>query len=176
MTREEQKSPASATTTDVDPREARRIAYVIYAILIIGMAAQFSLYTFAPGTVAVVCAIIYAYIQRKELYGTLFENHYRWITRSFWIGGAVYLPIATVLMVIYQMIRMDMTEMFRAMYEGEKDTLRLAEILIDSNAQMLLYSAAFVGFAFAIWWWARCFVGLYYLRRGSPLPKVTRWL
>jgi len=178
MTSEQKKTPAAATPSaaDFDPREARQIAYSIYAILIFGMAAQFNIYTFLPGSVALICAVIYAHVQRKELYGTLFENHYRWITRSFWIGGAVYLPIATIGMSLYHVMRMDMTEMFRAMYDGEKDPLKLTQILLEMNSTMIVNSTLLLAAAFALWWWSRCLTGLYYLRRGSPLPNVMRWL
>jgi uncharacterized membrane protein len=178
MTSEQTKAPGAAVSpaADIDPREARRIAYCIYGVMILGMAAQFSLYTFAPGTVALICAVIYAHLQRKELYGTLFENHYRWMTRSFWIGGAVYLPIATICMSIYQVMKLDMTEMFRAMYDGEEDPLKLTQLLLSGNAEMILNSTLLLAAVFAVWWWARCLTGLYYLRRGSPLPNVMRWL
>lgn len=178
MTREQNKTPASATTptADIDPREARRIAYSIYAILILGMVAQFNAYTIIPGTLALICAVIYAHVQCKELYGTLFENHYRWMTRSFWIGGVVYLPITTIILFIYQMIKMDMTDMFRVMYDGERDPLKLAEMLLETNSAMIFNSALILGIVFALWWWSRCLTGLYYLRRGSPLPNVMRWL
>jgi uncharacterized membrane protein len=178
MTTEQTKTPAAAApaATDIDPREARQIAYCIYAVLIFGMAAQFNVYTFVPGTVALICAIIYAHLQRKELYGTLFENHYRWMTRSFWIGGAVYLPIATICMSTYQIMNLDMTDMFRAMYDGEEDPLKLGQVLLNTNATMILNSTLLLGAVFALWWWARCLTGIYYLRRGSPLPNVMRWL
>jgi len=174
MTSENKKSPAPAA--DIDPREARKIAYCMYAVLILGMAAQFNAYTFVPGSLAMICAIVYAHLQRKELYGTLFENHYRWMTRSFWIGGAAYLPIATVILFIYQMIKMDMTDMFRGLYEGERDPVKLVELLMEKNYAMFFNSAMVLGVAFALWWWGRCLTGIYYLRRGSPLPNVMRWL
>lgn len=174
MTADSKKTPP--TPAEIDPRDARHIAYCMYAVLIFGMAAQFNVYTIAPGSVALVAAIVYAHLQRKELYGTLFENHYRWMTRSFWIGGAVYLPIATIALFIYQMIEMDMTDMFRAMYEGEKDPVALAALLLEKNGAMIFNSAMALGLVFALWWWGRCLTGLYYLRRGSPLPNVMRWL
>ena len=174
MTSEQKKTPV--TPAEIDPRDARHIAYSMYVVMILGMAAQFNIYTLAPGSVALIAAVVYAHIQRKELYGTLFENHYRWMTRSFWIGGAVYLPIATVILFIYQMIKMDMTDMFRGLYEGERDPVKLVELLLEKNDAMFLNSAMVIGVAFVLWWWGRCLTGLYYLRRGIPLPNVMRWL
>lgn len=159
-----------------NPREATKIAYAVYTILMLGMAAQFTFYTIVPGTVALICAIVYAYIQRRETKGTLFENHYRWMTRSFWIGGAVYLPIATILLVVYQSFMMDMSQVFQAMYDGEKDPAALIELLYSDNREMMFFSTLTVGAVFALWWWARCLKGLLYLRKGQPLPNVTSWL
>lgn len=164
------------TPADINPTDERRVAYCLYATLALGMLAQFNLYTLAPATVALVLALVYAYIKRKELRGTVFENHYQWMTRTFWIGGAVYMPVATIILAIYQLMKMDMTNMFRAMSDGEQDVTKLIRIMAEDNSGMIFQSAFVLTIVFAVWWWLRCARGLYYLRRGSPLPRVTHWL
>ena len=169
MTRETEK-PA-----EINPTDERHVTYCLYATLALGMLAQFNMYTLAPATVALILAFIYAYIKRKELRGTVFENHYQWMIRTFWIGGAVYLPIATIIMSIYQVMKMDMTNMFRIMSEGEKDIPKLLAVMLEDKSEMMIQSALVLAAVFAAWWWLRCARGLYHLYRGSPVPRVTRW-
>ncbi len=162
-------------TENFDAREMTAITYAIYGILALGMVAQFTLYTFLPGSVAVICAVVYAYIKRKELKDTFFESHYRWMTRTFWIGGAVYLPVATILLSVYQLFAMDMTPLFAAMREGDHDVQSLMGMLYENNSRMIFRSSVAVLGIFAIWWWWRCLRGVWQLRKGQPLPDVMRW-
>lgn len=167
--------PQNLPTQAFDAREMTSITYAIYGILALGMLMQFTLYTFLPGSVAVICAVVYAYIKRKELKDTLFESHYQWMTRTFWIGGAVYLPVATILLSIYQLFAMDMTPLFAAMREGDHDVQSLMGMLYENNSRMIFISSVSVLGVFAVWWWWRCLRGFLLLRKGLPLPNVMRW-
>lgn len=169
-------TPDTQTPAAFDAKEMKKITQFIYFVLIAGMAAQFMLITIAPGSVAVLCAIVYAYIKRKELKDTWLESHYRWMTRSFWIGGAVYLPIATIALSIFQGLFVDLQPMYAAMYEGEKDVMVLMKLVYDSNDRMMFLSTIAVLAVFALWWCLRCGIGLYHLRKEEAVPDVTRWL
>lgn len=164
------------TPATFDAKDMKSITQFIYIVLIAGMAAQFVMITIAPGSVAILCAIVYAYIKRKELKGTWFESHYRWMTRSFWIGGAVYLPVATIALSIFQGLLVDLQPMYAAMYEGEKDVVTLMKIVYDSNDRMMFLSTITMLAVFALWWTVRCLIGLYHLRKEEAVPDVTRWL
>jgi len=164
------------TPAAFDAKDMKSITQFIYIVLIAGMAAQFVMITIAPGSVAILCAIVYAYIKRKELKGTWFESHYRWMTRSFWIGGAVYLPVATIALSIFQGLLVDLQPMYAAMYEGEKDVVTLMKIVYDSNDRMMFLSTITMLAVFALWWTVRCLIGLYHLRKEEAVPDVTRWL
>lgn len=167
--------PNKLPSETFDLRDMTAITYSIYGILALAMVAQFNLYTFLPGSVAVICAVVYAYIKRKELKDTIFESHYQWMTRTFWIGGAVYLPIATIVLSVYQLFMMDMTPVFGAMREGDHDVQSLMGMLYENNNQMIFRSSVTVLGIFAAWWWWRCLRGVWQLRKGEPLPRVMSW-
>lgn len=174
---EQQDIPQGQTPTagNADLRDMTSITYTIYGIYALSMLAQFNIYTVLPGSVAVFCALGYAYFKRKELKGTFFESHYQWLIRTFWIGGAVYLPIATVGLAAYQAYMMDMTNMFEALHEGEQDIQALIARLYEDNSEMIFRSSAAVLGVFAVWWWWRCLRGVLLLRKGRTFAKVTSW-
>jgi uncharacterized membrane protein len=169
-------NPQNLPTDSFDPREMQSIAYVIYAVYVLGMLAQFSLFTFLPGCAAIMCAAGYAHIKRVELKDTIFENHYRWLTRTFWIGGAVLMPAATVVLSIYQIYMIDMTPLYNAMREGEHDVQKLMELLYENNMRVIFVSFVVTLSLFTIWWLGRCLRGVWYLRKMQAVPDVTRWL
>lgn len=169
-------TPAAQTPTPVDMTEMKKITQFVYIVLMAGMAGQFMLVTIAPASVAILCAVVYAYIKRKELKDTWLESHYRWMTRSFWIGGAVYLPVATIALSIFQGLFVDLQPMYAAMYEGEKDVMALMKLAYESNERMIFFSTLTMLGVFALWWSVRCFIGLYHLRKNEAVPEVTRWL
>ena len=167
--------PSKLPSETFDLRDTTLVTYTIYGILALGMLAQFMIYTVLPGSVAVMCAVVYAYIKRKELKDTIFESHYQWMTRTFWIGGAVYLPIATILLAVYQLFMMDMSPLFAAMREGDHDVQSLLTMLYENNSNMLFRSLLVVQGTFALWWWWRCLRGAWQLHKGEPLPRVMSW-
>ena len=162
---------------DINPVEARQIALVVYGVMIAGMLLQLSIYTMLPASAALICAIVYAYVQRAELSGTFIANHYQWMTRTFWIGGAVYLPIITVISVPVIFILMDMQPVYMEMHEkDEKNIAVLLDILGRANEALFKKSILVIGGGFSLWWCSRMARGIYYLRRNQPVPDVTRWL
>jgi len=163
-------------TEQIDIKDLTRLCAALYIGNILAALSQFSVYISAFGMAAVLCITVYAYIKRAELKGTLFETHFHWMIRSFWIGGAVYLPILTVLGTAYFLSNADLTKMADAAWEGEKNRLYLMSLMYESNAdlmnRMMLVSTAF----FSAWWAWRMLRGLFFLRKQQPVASVNSWL
>lgn len=165
-----------ATTEQTDVRDMTRLCTMLYVCNVLAALTQFHLYTSAFGMVAALCIIVYAYIKRKEMQGTIFENHFHWMIRSFWIGGAVYLPIITIAGTAYFLSMADLQKVMDASWEGEKNEQYLMELLYESNAELLGNMMFFTVCLFALWWTWRMLRGLYFLRKQEPVRNPDSWL
>jgi uncharacterized membrane protein len=163
-------------TEQTDVKDMVNLCTTLYICNIIAALTQFNLYTSAFGIVVALCILIFAYIKRAELKETLFESHFHWMIRSFWIGGSVYLPIVTIIGTAYFLYSADLSKVVEASMEGEKDQTYLMALLYESNAE-LLYNMMFVTVSlFAIWWTWRMLRGLLFIRKQQPVTKVNSWL
>src|SRR5690606_31925743 len=99
--RETLRKAIMTSTQNIDARDMTNLCTAVYICYIIGMLMQFHLYSSILGSAIILCVLVFAYVKRKETKGTLFESHFQWMIRSFWIGGAVYLPVATVFVSVF---------------------------------------------------------------------------
>jgi len=152
------------------------ICKILYAAYIASMLMQFSLFTIIPGTLIGIVALLAAYGCRKRFSGTAFESHCRWLIRTFWIGGTVWLPVMTVIAagVIFCMI--DLTPIKQAMERGDMlSEIQIAQVIMENNAGLFQWTIwSLTGF-FGAWWFLRCGIGLKHLLRGEEIPDVMRW-
>lgn len=165
-----------ATTEQTDVKDMTNLCTALYVSSVLAVLTQFSLYISAFGMAGALCIIVYAYIKRKEMQGTLFESHFHWMIRSFWIGGAVYLPIITVAGTAYFLYMADLQKVIEASQEGETSKPYLMELLYQSNAALLNKMTFFTICLFAIWWTWRMLRGLVFLRKQEPVAKVNTWI
>ena len=163
-------------TEQTDIKDMTNLCTALYACSVLAVLTQFNLYISAFGMAAALCIIIYAYIKRAEMKGTMFESHFHWMIRSFWIGGAVYLPIVTVAGTAYFLYMADLKKVIEASAEGERNQAYLMSLLYESNAELLGNMMFFTVCLFATWWTWRMLRGLLYLRRQAPVAKVNSWL
>ncbi len=163
-------------TEQTDVKDMVNLCTALYICNIIAALTQFSLYTSAFGIVVALCILIFAYIKRAEFRSTMFESHFNWMIRSFWIGGSVYLPIVTIIGTGVFLYMSDLQKVIDASIEGEKDQTYLMALLYESNAE-LLYNMMFVTVSlFAVWWTWRMLRGLVFILKQQPVTKVNSWI
>lgn len=159
--------------------EKKNVYYLcmaLYAVFGFSCVMQFSIMAVLGATAAMMMALVLAYTFRARTKGTFYETHFQWLVRTFWIGGAVYMPVITVAAAIIMFTEMDQTAMLEAMQNGTTDQLELAEILIKENQGVfsMIYFSMFL--PFTIWWIYRCIAGVRRLMRREAMPDPLRWV
>lgn len=163
-------------TEQTDVKDMVTLCTTLYICNILAALSQFNLYTSAFGIVGALCLLVFAYIKRAELKGTMFESHFQWMIRSFWIGGSVYLPIVTVVGTGVFLYMADLKKVIDASMEGEKNQQYLMSLLYESNAGLLFNMMLVTVGLFFVWWTWRMLRGLFFIRRQQPVTKVNSWL
>jgi uncharacterized membrane protein len=74
-----------ASSTRTVPVNGATLAYVLFAIAVIGTLLSSGLIAFAPffGLAGIV-GVIVAYVKRSEAQGTWVASHFTWLIRTFW--------------------------------------------------------------------------------------------
>jgi uncharacterized membrane protein len=162
-----------------DKTETKTTYYLcmaLYAVFGLSCVMQFSITAILAATAAMTVALVLASIYRRKTKGTFYETHFQWLVRTFWIGGAVYMPFITVAAAIIMYSEMDQSAMIEAMQNGETDHMALAEILIKANQGVfsMLYLSLFL--PFTGWWIYRCVAGVRRLMRKEAMPDPLRWI
>lgn len=167
-----------ATTATADPAvERTKLCLMLYGIFAGSLVLQFiNLWTIVLGSAAVIAGIIICYTERKKAYGTLTGNHLQWLIRTFWIGGAVYLPIFTVISTLAMFFFIDWTPMKDALATGEGDIQTAIQALLMHNQKVIYLVTLVATSPFSIWWLWRCWYGYKRLKAGKPIPNVTSWI
>lgn len=170
-------SPTAAPAPVTDPTaEKTKLCLMLYIIFGVSMLLQFiHIWTAALGSAAVLAGIIMVYVERKKTYGSLVGNHLQWLTRTFWIGGAVYLPIMTVIGTGVTFFLLDFEPLRETMATGEAKMDQLLQTLLSSNQKLIYLCFLGTSVPFALWWWWRCWYGYARLKKGLPIPNATSW-
>ena len=131
------------------------------------------------GTIAGVVGVTLAYAKRKTAKHTPFESHMHYLIRTFWIGGGVFFPVATILAAALIFGLSDLTSIYNAMSQEGLDILAVVKLirqyLTDNNMLLISVLAATFG-PIALWWVWRCWRGYLLAREGKPVPKPGSWL
>ena len=159
--------------TDKTPM-AYKILYAIYASYICAVFLQFSWIAGLVATVVTLAALIVSYDQRKKQAGTILESHHSWVIRTFWIGGAVYLPVITVLATgIMAVVSVPAIQAIAD--RGITDPERIQEIFLTEQGDKIMMIWLALMLPFAIWWLYRCGKGLRCLRQNIAVPNPNSW-
>ncbi|MEZ0262924.1 MAG: hypothetical protein ACAH80_18100 [Alphaproteobacteria bacterium] len=137
---------------------------------------QFSPMAILVATVVLTLAIIAAHIGHTKAKGTLYESHFQWLVRTFWIGGGVYLPVMSVMAAIVIVSEFDTTAVKAAAEAGEESVAVLTELLLRENRSVISMVYFSLFFPFTIWWLYRCISGARRLIKGDEVPDPERWI
>lgn len=149
----------------------------LYGIYALTMLLQMSIDTILVGLLGMVVALVLTYVKQPAAKGTIYETHLRWMLRTFWIGGGVYLPVMTLagFAVFYPSI--NIAPLQDAMYAGEiTDPQQIYDLLLRDN-KMLIWGTAFATMGpIMAWWLWRSWKGYKALKDGKPVENVMSWL
>lgn len=147
--------------------------YIVYGLSCV---MQFSPMAILVATGALTLALVIAHIGHSKSKGTLYETHFQWLVRTFWIGGAVYMPVITVMAAIIIFSEIDQTAVKTAVEAGETSFEALALIMVRENASVfsMVYFSLFL--PFTGWWVYRCVSGVRRLMKGEAVPDPERWI
>ncbi|MEZ0226018.1 MAG: hypothetical protein ACAH83_15800 [Alphaproteobacteria bacterium] len=163
------------------------ILYAAYAACALSIFAPFVIVVVAAA-VAMLAAIIYAYVSQSKAVNTIYETHLRWLIRTFWIGGGVYMPVLTIFMTMTVWTVIDFSEVEAAVKAAalehnpgtESDSsvvvnTVLTSIMQENGGTIVLIILAFTLPVFGWWLW-RCWQGYSLLKQGKPVEDVMRWV
>lgn len=165
------------TAPVADDAEQLKLCKLLYGIYAGSLLLQFiNLTTILLGSAALMAGIILAYLERKKAKGTLYANHLQWLIRTFWIGGAVYVPVLSVILTGILVWKMDMAAMAEAFSTGEGTMDVAIQKVLVANQTLMLTSSLIVFAPFIVWWFWRCWYGWKRLSIRKPIPNVMSWI
>lgn len=133
--------------------------------------------TLILGLFIVTACIVAAYLARRKARGTLFENHYTWLIRTFWIGTGVWMPLFAVVGAAALFSRINVDSVFSAIGRGEiENPGDMGRLLMSVQGQEALYVTIACTVPFLAWWLSRCWRGYAALRETRTLIDVNRWI
>lgn len=161
---------------------------MIYAVYAASMLMQLNPYTMIVGSIALLAAVVMAYVTRVKAGESFYASHMQWLIRTFWIGGAVYLPALTILATIAVMFLVDMSELRAAVQAAalenppgtESDSSIVVNTVLQSvmeeNGSTIMLITVICTLPVFGWWLWRCWQGYSLLQQGKPVDNVTRWV
>lgn len=159
-----------------DKKGMYRLCMGLYAVYGLSCVMQFSPLVVLAATAALTVAIVVAHVARRRAKDTIYESHLQWLVRTFWIGGAVYLPVMTVAAAVIIFSEVDHTAVRAAAEAGETSVEALMTILVTENRSVftMVYFSLFL--PFTGWWIYRCVSGVLRLKKGEAVPDPERWI
>lgn len=161
-----------------DTKNLDTLCKYLYGIFAATMVMQMvNMTTMVPGMIAMLIALVITYSRREAAKGTPYESHLQWMIRTFWIGGCLYLPVATVIASVVIQANIDMNALMDAMYAGQIDEPDdVMELLMRDNKPLIIGVGLATMGPFLLWWLWRCWKGFAALKAGKPVDNVTSWV
>lgn len=167
---------APITTKMKNPRTCTAV-YAIFVVAMIAPLLFVGYVSMAVSFAALTIAIIVAYAKQDEARGTVYESHIRWLIRTFWIGGGIYLPILTLIGSVYIFRHLDYQIFTTAAQNGAAATpAEVATIMAQHYKGLFINTTRVTGGIFTLWWVLRCLSGYLVLRRNKAIANPTSWI
>lgn len=77
--------------------DLRKFCIILYAVYALSALSQFFEITLLPGLLALIIAYIQGNAKKGAAKDTPYASHLRWLSRTFWIGTGVIVPVAVVI-------------------------------------------------------------------------------
>ena len=154
-----------------------KLALNLYIILALSMVMQVTFITMLLGGFAMLIVVAIASAQQKRHKDNWLGSHYTWITRTFWIGAGVYLPILTLLGFLYIWDSVDMSAMQDAMIaDGVSDPNVMMATITEKSEKPMMLATVVVSVPMFGWWIWRCWRGVQALRNHEAIKDVKSWI
>lgn len=151
---------------------------IIYGLFTASAILQFDLMAAVIGLIGLVAAYVVLISKKSAVKDTPFEQHYIWIKRTFWIGTAVYFPVA---IIVATALILTMTDIAGVVLSASADgdpasmMMNIQNYLNSSMSKIWAILAATMGPP-TIWWLWRCWKGFNALHKGASLKNPNTWL
>jgi uncharacterized membrane protein len=176
MTDKAPETTAPQPKAEKKPVDLFRLCASLYAVYAISLLMECFTWTALPGSIAAIIAVILAYAYRDDARGTPFESHLQWMIRTFWIGGAVYLPVATVVTSAALYMMVDWNSVLQTLEQSPaSDPMTIMTSVMDANYGKFMAAALAVFVPFGAWWLWRCWQGYEKLKDAKPMENLKRW-
>ena len=167
-------------TSNTEFEQVKKL-YFFFAIAMGCMWVPHFLPVFA-GSVLLLVATVKCYKRRKQVPDTVYENHYQWLIRTFWVGTAVVMPLATMAATVYIFKNSDLAYLQKLFDMGVAANFEISwfedalKAYYADNIKMLLTATIPAGGFVLFWWFGRLIKGYKRLKMNMHLPFVTSWL
>lgn len=170
--------------TDVSAKLRSRCiqVYILYiAAVILSLVPNFNVALLA--LIIGIIGIVMAYKSRKITEGTVFSSHIRWLIRTFWIGGAVLLPVTTVIFsfIVWKwgdmsaIVRLSEEIMSSGAFTQDQIDETAMQYMRDNVRLFMLAGLPTLGIA-TLWWLFRSFKGLNLVHEDKPIINPEAFL
>lgn len=165
--------------------------YIMYiAAILLSMVPSFAVAI--AGLAVGLAGIVFAYKSRTVSEGTIYASHAKWLIRTFWIGGAVLLPIATVIFFVAILLPIlhliygiglggfgntdaisQLLEQLASVDPANAEAVvndAAMQYMSDNKGLFLLVGLPTLGLS-TVWWLYRAFKGLNLVKKALPVDK-----
>ncbi len=154
----------------------QNISITVYIAYSLGAVLQFFDATMMAGLVAIALAGFIANQNRKNVKGTVFESHLRWMNRTLWIGALVIVPLAVVLTGVLIFVFTDAASLVHTLLGGDAHAILSTIKKYFSDNMVRIHVIAVITTAVPVIWTVhRCWRGYVLAHAEKPVENVTRW-
>lgn len=159
-------------------KKTRELLLYLYMVYATAFTMCFANFVFASlGTILGLIAIIITYNKRKTAKDTIYESHFTWLIRTFWVGGSLLLPIATILFTILIVALTDLIPMLQdAVNAGETNAAKITSEYAAKNWSKIRLFQFITILPILIWWIARCIKGARLAFKSKEIEKPKAFI
>jgi len=164
-------------TEDKNMPDYKKLCITLYGVYALSAVLQFFFETVLLGILALVIAYILTVINGARAKDTIYDSHFQWLSRTFWIGGGVIVPAAAVIAAILIWNLTDIASLTSSI-SGDYPVAMMSGIqsYMDNNMTKVSLITMATVVPTAIWWIRRCWVGYALVKAGKPVENVKSWL
>lgn len=114
---------------------------------------------------------------RKELKDSVFENHLRWLLRTFYISTGVFMPISAVIAAILTFKFVDINTLLNSVTpENSMSIINSVDSFMHNEMQKMTIISMITFSPVIIWCGRRYWIGFKKLQDNKPIENITSWM
>ena len=164
-------------TDAVAKKDYKKLCLNLYIAYAASSVLQFSELTLLAGLIILIAAYIMCEIKKWDAKDTPYASHMRWMSRTFWIGTGVIMPIAVVIATVLILKLTNISSITSAMKGDDPEAIMTGiQIYMEQNMKKVGLITTLTMAPTVIWWLRRCWVGYKLAKDGKPVENVMSWL